>query len=138
MVTLGSGLTFLAFALALYGAWTALQAGAQYKSQMLASALRSAMALFVVTSFLVSLLLYAFITHDFSIKYVVSYSDSQLPLFYTIFGTLGWFNQGRCYSGLGCWRSSWFSSSGKTAIKTGSYSRMSWGSSLLFLVFSLG
>lgn len=84
MVTLGSGLTLVAFVLALYGAWTALQGGAQQKSQMLASALRSAMALFVVASFLVALLLYAFITHDFSIKYVVSYSDSQLPLFYTI------------------------------------------------------
>ncbi len=73
-----------AFILAGYGAWSAFTSSSWRKKEMFASASRSAVSLLVLSTILLAFLIYAFVTRDFSIKYVASYSNRTLPLFYTI------------------------------------------------------
>jgi len=84
VIFLATNLQVFGFILAGYGAWTAFMSGKWKKENMLASVERSVFALFIIASILIGFLLYAFVTHDFSIAYVASYSNRTLPLFYTI------------------------------------------------------
>jgi cytochrome c-type biogenesis protein CcmF len=84
MINLMNNLIMFSFILSGYMAWTAFMAGRWRRRDMLASAERGAVALLVIVSLLMSYLIYAFIVRDFSLQYVASYSDRQLPLFYTI------------------------------------------------------
>ncbi|MFQ5639379.1 MAG: heme lyase CcmF/NrfE family subunit [bacterium] len=84
MNSIGSGLLLFAFILAGYAAWTAFMGGRWRNDRMIASAERSAVALFVIISIIMAALVYAFVTRDFSLKYVAHYSSRTLPMFYTI------------------------------------------------------
>ncbi|NIR48235.1 heme lyase CcmF/NrfE family subunit, partial [candidate division KSB1 bacterium] len=84
MNSIASGLLLLAFVLSGYAAWAAFMGGRWRNSRMIASAERSAVALFAVTSVVMAALVYAFITRDFSLEYVAHYSNRTLPMFYTI------------------------------------------------------
>ncbi|MFQ5630774.1 MAG: heme lyase CcmF/NrfE family subunit, partial [bacterium] len=84
MYSLADAVLVLCFVLAGYMAWTAFLGGRWQRGQMTISAERSAIALFVLSSLLMAILLYAFIARDFSVEYVASYSSRTLPTFYTI------------------------------------------------------
>ncbi|MFQ6114984.1 MAG: cytochrome c biogenesis protein CcsA, partial [bacterium] len=84
MNTIASGLLLFAFILAGYSSWSAYVGGRWRHERMIASAERSTVALFAITSLIMAALVYAFVTHDFSLKYVADYSSRTLPLFYTI------------------------------------------------------
>jgi cytochrome c-type biogenesis protein CcmF len=84
MNSIGSGLLLFAFILAGYASWSAFMAGRWRNNNMLASAERSAVALFGITSIIMAALVYAFVTRDFSLEYVAQYSSRTLPMFYTI------------------------------------------------------
>lgn len=84
MYNLADGILLFCFVLAGYAAWAAFMGGRWQHRGMIASAERSAVALFGLSSLLIGLLTYAFVTSDFSVEYVASYSSRTLPLFYKI------------------------------------------------------
>ncbi len=81
------GVLLFSFILAGYSAWAAFMGGRWHRQAMIVSAERGAVTVFAMTSLLMALLVYAFVTHDFSLEYVASYSSRSLPLFYTISAT---------------------------------------------------
>ncbi|MFQ5641376.1 MAG: heme lyase CcmF/NrfE family subunit [bacterium] len=84
MNSIASGLLIFAFVLAGYGSWAAFMGGRWRQNRMILSAERGAVALFVVASLIMAALSYAFVTRDFSVRYVAEYSSRTLPMFYTV------------------------------------------------------
>ena len=84
MYNIAEAVLLFCFVLSGYAIWVSYMGGRWQKEQMIASAERSAITLFVLSSLLIGILLYAFISRDFSVEYVASYSSSTLPMFYTI------------------------------------------------------
>ena len=84
MVDLASGILLFSFILTGYATWAAFMGGRWRDEQMIASAERSAVALFVLSSVMMAALVFAFVTRDFSLEYVAHYSSRTLPMFYTI------------------------------------------------------
>jgi cytochrome c-type biogenesis protein CcmF len=84
MVDLASGVLLFSFILAGYAAYAAFMGGRWRSDQMIASAERSAVTLFVLSSLMMAALVVAFITRDFSLEYVAQYTNRTLPMFYTI------------------------------------------------------
>jgi len=81
---LANNLMIFAFLLSGGGALIAFQAGISRNLRLLKSAERIVLSLFFLGSLIAAFLVYAFISHDFSIRYVAAYSNRTLPLFYTI------------------------------------------------------
>jgi len=73
-----------AFLLSGGGAVIAFQSGISKNRRLLKSAERIVLSLFLLGSLISAFLVYAFISHDFSIRYVAAYSNRTLSLFYTI------------------------------------------------------
>ncbi len=84
MNSIASGLLIFAFVLAGYASWAAFMGGRWRQQRMILSAERSALALFAIATLIMSTLVYAFVTRDFSLEYVAHYSSRTLPMFYTI------------------------------------------------------
>ncbi len=84
MNAIASGLLLFGFVLAGYATWVAFMGGRWREERMILSAERAAVALFVLASLLMAALVYAFVTRDFSLKYVAEYSSRTLPMFYTV------------------------------------------------------
>jgi len=77
-------LLLFTFILSGFGAWTAFMSGRLKENQMLVSSERIVKSVFILSSALIGMLIYAFISNDYSIKYVASYSNRTLPIFYKI------------------------------------------------------
>lgn len=84
MVNVANALIVFSFIIAGYSAWAAFMGGKTRRVELIKSAERSTVALLVLSSILMAVLVTAFVTRDFSVEYVASYSSSTLPLFYTI------------------------------------------------------
>ncbi len=84
MYNLADAVLILCFVFSGYTAWAAFMGGRWQREEMTMSAERCALALFFLSSLLMTLLLYAFTTNDFSVEYVASYSSRTLPIFYKI------------------------------------------------------
>lgn len=84
MYSIANNLLLFTFILSGFGAWTAFMSGRLKENKMLVSAERITKAVFIMSSILIGLLTFAFVSHDFSIKYVASYSNRALPIFYRI------------------------------------------------------
>lgn len=84
MNSIGNGLLLFALILSGYAAWAAFMGGRWRNTNMIASAERGTVMLFGIASVIMIALIYAFVTNDFSIKYVASYSSRTLPMFYKI------------------------------------------------------
>jgi cytochrome c-type biogenesis protein CcmF len=82
MADLGRGLTFLAFAVALYGIVAALFGATQGRREWVTSARRAVYALAALTSGAFLVLELAFLRDDFSFSVVQSHSSITTPLFY--------------------------------------------------------
>jgi cytochrome c-type biogenesis protein CcmF len=84
MASLGYYLLLTAFVVCAYAAAISV-AGARRRSQrLIESGLGAFYLLTAVMAVASSVIIYAFVTGDYSIKYVQRYSDSTLPLFYKI------------------------------------------------------
>ncbi len=67
-----------------YGAVVAFRGGAIRRLNLIRSAENSILMSFLLLSIAVAALIHGFVTRDFGIEYVSSYSSSDLPMFYTI------------------------------------------------------
>ncbi|MFQ6675547.1 MAG: heme lyase CcmF/NrfE family subunit [Fidelibacterota bacterium] len=84
MIDTANSVLIFSFVLAGYGAWAAVMGGRWGRKEMVSSAERTTTALFLLCTLLIGILVVAFITRDFSLSYVASYSSRTLPLVYTI------------------------------------------------------
>lgn len=84
MIDIANSILILSFVLAGYGAWASFMGGRWGRDEMITSADRSTTVLFILCTVLVGFLVAAFVTRDFSLRYVASYSNRTLPLFYTV------------------------------------------------------
>ncbi len=83
-MTLGHYLLLLAFIASVYTIWAGLS-GIQLKRKSLVNYAQLAVyGQFIVVTLSILLLVDAFLTRDFSYRYVAEYSDRQLPLLYTL------------------------------------------------------
>jgi len=84
MIALGNLALSLALAAALYAVASSLYGALAHRRDFVASAEHAAYAAWGTVSVAVAVLVYALVTHDFSIKYVASYSSTTLPLRYRV------------------------------------------------------
>src|ERR1041384_4258775 len=82
MADLGRGLTFLAFAVAVYGVVAALYGATTGRREWVTSARRSVYALGGLTTAAFAVLEIAFLRDDFGFAVVQSHSSTTTPLFY--------------------------------------------------------
>jgi cytochrome c-type biogenesis protein CcmF len=82
MADLGRGLTFLAFAVAVYGVVAALYGGIAGRREWVTSARRAVYALAALTSGAFLVLELAFLNDDFGFSVVQSHSSTTTPIFY--------------------------------------------------------
>ncbi len=73
-----------AFILTAYSIWAGFSGIKLNKKSLIKNAETAIYGQFLFTTAAILLLTYAFLTRDFSIRYVAEYSDSHLPLLYTI------------------------------------------------------
>jgi cytochrome c-type biogenesis protein CcmF len=85
MITnLGAYAIVFAFAVNIYGTVVAFGAGLKHSAELKRSAERSILLSFALLTFASGVLAYAFLTRDFGVEYVASYSSRDLPIFYTL------------------------------------------------------
>jgi cytochrome c-type biogenesis protein CcmF len=84
MVTIGNLAILLAFATSIYAVGASIFGAWRGRRQFIASGEHAAYATWGLTIIAVVVLLHALITHDFSIRYVASYSSTTLPLRFRI------------------------------------------------------
>src|SRR5271166_6002986 len=82
--TFGGSLLLAAMVVASYTLAVALAAGADGKPRTLQAARFGAYATVAMVGVAVLCLAYAFVTHDFRIRYVAHYSDRSMPLAYLL------------------------------------------------------
>jgi cytochrome c-type biogenesis protein CcmF len=80
----GSVVLLFAFLLAAYGAATGIMGSTQHRRRMVTSSVYALYAFFGLMMLASALMIYAFVTHDYTIKYVAHYSDTSMPLWYKI------------------------------------------------------
>ena len=83
---LGNAAIITAFVVAVYAAVAAFVGSRAHIGELWRSARNAVFVTFALTSVASAALVYAFITHDFTIAYVAEHSSSDLPLTYLIAG----------------------------------------------------
>jgi cytochrome c-type biogenesis protein CcmF len=86
---LGQGALLVALGLALYGCAAAVAAGRTGRAGLVESAQHAALGVFVLVTAGFALLVYAFLTFDFSVRYVASNTNLATPYYYRITGVWG-------------------------------------------------
>ena len=86
---LGHGAVLVGAVVALYGAAAAAAGGRSGRTALLASAQYAALAVFVLVSAVLLLLVYAFLTFDFSVRYVAMNTSLATPYYYRITAVWG-------------------------------------------------
>ncbi len=81
---LGYAATVAAFALALWGAGAAAVAARTGRADLLRSGERAAVGVWVLITACIALMLYAFLTFDFSVRYVAFNTNRGTPFYYRI------------------------------------------------------
>lgn len=82
VAALGTVVVLIALLVAAYGAATGFVGNAQHRRRLVNSSVYSVYGLFAVMLLASSLMIYAFLTHDYTIKYVARYSDTTMPFWY--------------------------------------------------------
>ena len=75
---------FVAFVVAAYAATAGIVGNVQKRERLIKSSVYALYGLSAVMVLASALLVYAFITHDYAIKYVTMYSDTAMPLLYKL------------------------------------------------------
>jgi len=86
---LGYGMTLLALGLALYGGIAAGVGARSGRTALIESAQHAAIGVFVLVSSCFALLTYAFLTFDFSVRYVATNTNLGTPFYYRITAVWG-------------------------------------------------
>jgi cytochrome c-type biogenesis protein CcmF len=86
---LGQGGLLIAFGLALYGAGAAAVGGRTGRTGLVESAQHAALGVFVLVTAALVLLIYAFLTFDFSVRYVANNTNLGTPFYYRITAVWG-------------------------------------------------
>jgi len=86
---LGYGMTLIALGLALYGGVAAGVGARTGRLALIESAQHAALGVFVLVTFCFALLTYAFLTFDFSVRYVATNTNLGTPFYYRITGVWG-------------------------------------------------
>jgi cytochrome c-type biogenesis protein CcmF len=86
---LGSGALLVALVLAVYGAVTAALGGRRGRSALVESAQHAALGVFALITAGMALLVYAFLTFDFSVRYVATNTNLGTPFYYRITAVWG-------------------------------------------------
>jgi cytochrome c-type biogenesis protein CcmF len=86
---LGHGAAIVALVLALWGAVTAALGGRTGRQALVLSAQHAALGVFVLVTACFALLTYAFLTFDFSVRYVATNTNLGTPFYYRITGVWG-------------------------------------------------
>jgi len=81
---LGKGALWAAFLVAAYAGAAGVIGNAQRRRRLVTSSVYALYGFFGLMMLASALLIYAFVTHDFTIKYVAHYSDTTMPLAYKI------------------------------------------------------
>src|SRR3972149_1520738 len=81
---LGYAATIVAFGLALYGSIASAIAGRTGRRPLVASSERAAVGVLVLVTACMLLLIYAFLTFDFSVRYVAINTNRGTPFYYRI------------------------------------------------------
>ena len=84
MASLGYYLLLTAFVVCAYAAAISVAGARRRSTRLIESGLGAFYLLTAVMAVASSVIIYAFVTGDYSIKYVQRYSDSTLPFFYRI------------------------------------------------------
>ncbi len=82
--SLGTITLYIAFMIAAYAAATGIVGNVQKRERLVNSSIKALYALCAIMVMASALLVYAFVTHDYSIKYVTMYSDTAMPLIYKL------------------------------------------------------
>jgi len=86
---IGTGALLVALTLALYGAVVAALGARQRRPALVESAQHAALGVFVLLTGALLLLIYAFLTFDFSVRYVVNNTNLGTPFYYRITAVWG-------------------------------------------------
>jgi cytochrome c-type biogenesis protein CcmF len=86
---LGTGALLVALSLALYGAVAAAIGARRGKAALVESAQHAALGVFVLITACILLLVYAFLTFDFSVRYVATNTNLGTPFYYRITAVWG-------------------------------------------------
>jgi cytochrome c-type biogenesis protein CcmF len=86
---IGFGMTIVALVLALYGGVVAAVGARTGRAALVESAQHAALGVFTLVTACFALLTYAFLTFDFSIRYVASNTNLGTPFYYRITGVWG-------------------------------------------------
>src|SRR5437870_8510279 len=86
---LGYGMTLVALGLALYGGVAAGVGARTGRLALVESAQHAALAVFVLVTSCMGLLIYAFLTFDFSVRYVAGNTNLGTPFYYRITAVWG-------------------------------------------------
>ncbi len=81
---LGTITLLFSYLVAAYGAATGLIGNVQHRRRLVQSSVYALYAFCALMLLASALMIYAFVTHDYSIKYVAHYSDTSMPLWYKI------------------------------------------------------
>ena len=84
IAALGTLTILVAFVVAAYAATAGLVGNAQRRRRLVTSSVHALYGFFALMMLASALLIYAFVTHDYTIKYVAHYSDTTMPLSYKI------------------------------------------------------
>ena len=88
-VDFGYGMTLVALVLAIYGAAAAAVGARAGRPALVESAQHAALGIFVLITACFALLTYAFLTFDFSVRYVATNTNLGTPFYYRITGVWG-------------------------------------------------
>ena len=88
-VDFGYGMTLVALVLAIYGAAAAAVGARAGRPALVESAQHAALGVFVLVTACFALLTYAFLTFDFSVRYVATNTNLGTPFYYRITGVWG-------------------------------------------------
>ena len=84
IAALGTIVLLACFLVAAYGATTGIVGNLKKRRRLVNSSVYSLYGLFALSLLASALMIYAFVTHDYTIKYVSRYSDTSMPLWYKI------------------------------------------------------
>jgi cytochrome c-type biogenesis protein CcmF len=80
----GSIVLLFAFLVAAYGAASGILGNTQHRRRLVTSSVYALYGFCGLMTLASALMIYAFVTHDYTIKYVTHYSDVSMPLWYKI------------------------------------------------------
>jgi len=84
IAALGTITLLIAYVVAAYAVAAGIIGNVQNRRRLVASSVYSLYGFFALMMLASSLIIYAFVTHDYTIKYVARYSDTTMPLYYKI------------------------------------------------------